>query len=42
LQSWLSKNGKGLSVWKPLVHPAGFVSDIDGIPNAGVNNMARN
>lgn len=42
LQSWLSKNGKGLSVWRPLVHPAGFVSDIDGIPNAGVNNMVRN
>lgn len=29
-QSWLSKNGKGLAVWPPLVKPAGIDSDILG------------
>ena len=29
-QSWLSANGKGLSVWPPLVRPNGSDSDIDG------------
>jgi len=30
-QTWLSKNGKGLSVWPPLVKPNGSDSDIDGV-----------
>lgn len=30
LQSWLSRNGKGLLVWPPLVEPAGIDSDILG------------
>ena len=30
-QSWLSANGKGLSVWPPLVRPNGSDSDIDGV-----------
>lgn len=29
-QTWLSKNGKGLGVWPPLVKPAGVDSDILG------------
>jgi len=29
LQYWLSSNGKGLSVWPPLVQPSGFESEID-------------
>lgn len=29
-QTWLSRNGKGLLVWPPLVHPAGIDSDILG------------
>ncbi|WP_035265586.1 glycosyltransferase family 25 protein [Acinetobacter sp. Ver3] len=29
-QTWLSKNGKGLGVWPPLVKPAGIDSDILG------------
>ena len=29
LQKWLSENGKGLSVWQPLVRPSGFESVID-------------
>lgn len=29
-QNWLTKNGKGLSVWPPLVRPAGLDSDILG------------
>ncbi|MFP6842980.1 MAG: glycosyltransferase family 25 protein [Acinetobacter sp.] len=29
-QRWLSKNGKGLGVWRPFVQPAGFDSDILG------------
>lgn len=41
LQAWLSKNGKGLSVWKPLVRPGGFVSDIDG-GDANSVNKSRN
>ena len=42
LQSWLSKNGQGLSVWKPLVYPGGFISDIDGGGASGIMNKARN
>ena len=42
LQSWLSRNGRGLSVWKPLVYPGGFISDIDGGGNSGNINKARN
>ena len=42
LQSWLSQNGRGLSVWKPLVYPGGFISDIDGGGNSGNINKARN
>ncbi|MCY6413594.1 glycosyltransferase family 25 protein [Acinetobacter sp. VNH17] len=30
-QSWLSQNGKGLSIWPPLVKPNGADSDIDGV-----------
>lgn len=30
-QSWLARNGKGLSVWPPLVKPNGSDSDIDGV-----------
>ena len=30
VQSWLAKNGKGLSIWPPLVRPNGSDSDIDG------------
>lgn len=30
IQSWLCKNGKGLSVWSPLLCPSGLESDIDG------------
>lgn len=41
LQSWLSQNGKGLSIWKPLVYPGGFISDIDGAI-AGTAAKARN
>jgi len=29
LQYWLSRNSKGLSIWKPLVRPSGFESVID-------------
>ncbi|WP_180001488.1 glycosyltransferase family 25 protein [Acinetobacter sp. YH12255] len=29
MQSWLSQNGKGLSIWEPLVKPSGFESEID-------------
>lgn len=29
MQSWLSQNGLGLSVWPPLVKPSGFESEID-------------
>ncbi|EPF73673.1 glycosyltransferase family 25 protein [Acinetobacter indicus] len=29
LQYWLSRNSKGLSIWKPLVKPSGFESVID-------------
>lgn len=29
-QTWLNKNGKGLSVWPPLLKPNGLDSDIDG------------
>ncbi|MDR7015666.1 glycosyltransferase family 25 protein [Acinetobacter sp. 3657] len=29
-QGWLSKNGKGLGVWRPFVKPAGLDSDILG------------
>ena len=29
-QNWLIKNGKGLSIWPPLVRPAGLDSDILG------------
>ena len=30
-QSWLSENGKGLSIWPALVRPNGSDSDIDGV-----------
>lgn len=30
IQSWLCHNGKGLSVWLPLLCPSGLDSDIDG------------
>lgn len=29
MQAWLSQNGKGLSIWEPLVKPIGFESEID-------------
>lgn len=29
LQTWLSHNAKGLSVWQPLVAPSGYESEID-------------
>ena len=39
-QSWLAQNGKGLSVWPPLVKPNGSDSDIDGA--AATHSIRRN
>lgn len=39
-QSWLAKNGKGLSIWPPLVKPNGSDSDIDGA--AATQGIRRN
>lgn len=39
-QSWLAKNGKGLSVWPALVKPNGSDSDIDG--NQATQSIRRN
>lgn len=39
-QTWLSQNGKGLSVWPPLLKPNGLDSDIDGA--AATQSQRRN
>ncbi|OTG67700.1 glycosyltransferase family 25 protein [Acinetobacter silvestris] len=39
-QSWLSQNGKGLSVWPAVVKPNGLDSDIDGA--AATDSIRRN
>ena len=39
-QSWLSRNGKGLSIWPAVVKPNGLDSDIDGA--AATDSVRRN